>query len=164
VLDELDRRNLFVARFAGERGPAWRYHDLFADFLRDRLNAERSMDAVVDLHRRAAEALPATQAVPHLLAAGEYDRVAEIALAISFERLDPGLLSLVLPWVEALPGEVIDRHPRLALLLVWPDEMAGRHTGSSPGSSRSMHGSSTPGGDRCRGDRGRDRPRLHDER
>jgi LuxR family transcriptional regulator, maltose regulon positive regulatory protein len=128
VLDELDRRNLFVARFAGERGPAWRYHDLFVDFLRDRLNAERSMDAVVDLHRRAAEALPATQAVPHLLAAGEYDRVAEIALAISFERLDPGLLALVLPWVDALPGEVIDRYPRLALLLVWPDEMVGRHT------------------------------------
>jgi LuxR family transcriptional regulator, maltose regulon positive regulatory protein len=128
VLDELDRRNLFVARFAGERGPAWRYHDLFVDFLRDRLNAERSAGAVVDLHRRAAEALPATRAVPHLLAAGEYDRVAEIALATSFERLDPGLLSLVLPWVDALPEEVIDRYPRLALLLVWPDEMTGRHT------------------------------------
>ena len=127
VLDELDRRNLFVARFAGERGPAWRYHDLFVDFLRDRLNAERAMEAVVDLHRRAADALPATQAVPHLLAAGEYDRVAQIALETSFERLDPGLLSLVLPWVDALPEEVIDRYPRLALLLVWPDEMVGRH-------------------------------------
>jgi LuxR family transcriptional regulator, maltose regulon positive regulatory protein len=128
VLDELDRRNLFVARFAGERGPAWRYHDLFVDFLRDRLNAERTVDTVVDLHRRAADALPARQAVPHLLAAGEYDRVAQIALATSFERLDPGLLSLVLPWVDALPEEVIDRYPRLALLLVWPDEMVGRHT------------------------------------
>ena len=128
VLDELDRRNLFVARFAGERGHAWRYHDLFADFLRHRLNAERTAAAIVDLHLRAADALPATQAVPHLLAAGEHDRVAEIALATSFERLDPGVLSLVLPWVTALPDEIIDRHPRLALLLVWPDEMAGRHT------------------------------------
>jgi LuxR family transcriptional regulator, maltose regulon positive regulatory protein len=128
VLDELDRRNLFVARFASEQGPAWRYHDLFADFLRDRLDAERTVDSVHDLHRRAADALPATQAVPHLLAAGEYDRVAEIALATSFERLDPGVLSLVLPWVNALPHEIIERHPRLALLLVWPDEMTGRHT------------------------------------
>jgi LuxR family transcriptional regulator, maltose regulon positive regulatory protein len=128
VLDELDRRNLFVARFAGEHGPAWRYHDLFADFLRDRLAAERTSDAVVDLHRRAADALPPTQAVPHLLAAGEHDRVAEVVLATSFGRLDPGVLSVVLPWVEALPEEIIDRYPRLALLLVWPDEMTGRHT------------------------------------
>jgi LuxR family transcriptional regulator, maltose regulon positive regulatory protein len=128
VLDELDRRNLFVTRFVGERGPAWRYHDLFADFLRDRLAAEKTVDSVLDLHRRAADALPATQAVPHLLAAGEYDRVAEIALETSFERLDPGVLSLVLPWVDALPEEIIDRYPRLALLLVWPDEMTGRHT------------------------------------
>ena len=128
VLDELDRRNLFVDRFVGERGPAWRYHDLFADFLRGRLNAEKTVDSVLDLHRRAADALPPTQAVPHLLAAGEYDRVAEVALATSFERLDPGVLSVVLPWVEALPEEIIDRYPRLALLLVWPDEMTGRHT------------------------------------
>jgi LuxR family transcriptional regulator, maltose regulon positive regulatory protein len=128
VLDELDRRNLFVARFVGERGPAWRYHDLFADFLRGRLDAEKAGGSVIDLHRRAADALPATQAVPHLLAAGEYDRVAQIALETSFERLDPGVLSLVLPWVDALPEEIIDRYPRLALLLVWPDEMTGRHT------------------------------------
>jgi len=128
VLDELDRRNLFVARFTGERGSAWRYHDLFADFLRDRLDAERTLASILDLHLRAADALSPTQAVPHLLAAGEHDRVAEIALAISFERMDPGVLSLVLPWVEALPQEVIDRYPRLALVLTWPDEMAGRHT------------------------------------
>lgn len=127
LLDELDRRNLFVARFAGARGPAWRYHDLFADFLRDRLDADRGADAVVDLHLRAADALPPPQAVPHLLAAGEHDRVAEITLAISFERLDASVLSLVVPWIEALPQEAIDRHPRLSLLLTWPDEMAGQH-------------------------------------
>ena len=126
VLDELDRRNLFVARFPGEHGPAWRYHDLFADFLRDRLVVERDTAAVIDLHLRAAGALPPVQAVPHLLAAGEHDRVAEIALAISFERLDAGVLSVVLPWVEALPDEAIDRYPRLALVLTWPAEMAGR--------------------------------------
>jgi LuxR family transcriptional regulator, maltose regulon positive regulatory protein len=128
VLDGLERRNLFVARFAGGSGPAWRYHDLFAAFLRDRLHADRPQDAVDDLHRRAAAALPPAQAVPHLLAAGEHDRVAELVLAISLEELDAGVLALVLPWVESLPQEVIERHPRLALVLAWPDEMAGRPT------------------------------------
>ena len=128
VLDELDRRNLFVARFTGERGSAWRYHDLFADFLRDRLTAERATTSVVELHLRAADALPAAQAVPHLLAAGEHDRVAEISLEILLDRFDPGVLPIILPWVEALPDEVIERYPRLALALTWPDEMAGRPT------------------------------------
>jgi LuxR family transcriptional regulator, maltose regulon positive regulatory protein len=128
VLDGLDRRNLFVARFAGGSGPAWRYHDLFAAFLRDRLRADRSQDVVDDLHRRAADALPPAQAVPHLLAAGEHDRVAQLALEILLEEFDAGVLSLVLPWVEALPDEVIERHPRLALVLAWPHEMAGRPT------------------------------------
>jgi LuxR family transcriptional regulator, maltose regulon positive regulatory protein len=127
LLDELDRRSLFVARFAGARGPAWRYHDLFADFLRDRLDADRGAASILDLHLRAADALPPPQAVPHLLAAGEHDRVAELALAISFERLDASVLSLVVPWIEALPQVAIDRHPRLALLLTWPDELAGHH-------------------------------------
>jgi LuxR family transcriptional regulator, maltose regulon positive regulatory protein len=128
VLDDLDRRNLFVARFADEHGAAWRYHDLFADFLRDRLKAERTAASVVELHLRAAEVLPPSQAVPHLLAAGEHDRVAEIALEIWLDRMDPGVLALVLPWVETLPDEIIERHPRLALVLTWPDEMAGRPT------------------------------------
>jgi LuxR family transcriptional regulator, maltose regulon positive regulatory protein len=128
VLDELDRRSLFVARFASERGPAWRYHDLFAAFLRERLSAERTSDAVVELHLLAADALPPAQAVPHLLAAGQHDRVAQIALGVTFERLDPGVLSLIVPWVEALPHEVVERHPRLALVLTWRDEMTGRHT------------------------------------
>ena len=128
VLDELDRRNLFVARFAGERGSAWRYHDLFAGFLRDRLHAERTADSIADLHLRAAGALPPAQAVPHLMAAGAHDRVAEVVLAILFERMDPGVLSRVLPWAEALPDEVVVRHPRLAFALTWPDEIAGRPT------------------------------------
>lgn len=128
LLDELDRRNLFVARFVGARGPVWRYHDLFADFLRDRLDADRGATSVLDLHLRAADALPPPQAVPHLLAAGEHDRVAEIALETSFERLDASALSVVVPWIEALPQETIDRHPRLALLLTWPDELAGNHS------------------------------------
>jgi LuxR family transcriptional regulator, maltose regulon positive regulatory protein len=128
VLDELDRRNLFVDRFVGESGMAWRYHDLFAAFLRGRLDADRGQEAVRDLHLRAAGALSPTRAVPHLLAAGEHDRVAEIAVATALEDFDGGALSLVLPWVEALPDEVIERYPRLALLLAWPDEMAGRPT------------------------------------
>jgi LuxR family transcriptional regulator, maltose regulon positive regulatory protein len=126
VLSELDRRNLFLARFVSGAGVAWRYHDLFAAFLRDHLRAERGEQQIAALHRRAADALPPALAVPHLLAAGEHERVAEIALEVALGDMDPGILPVVLPWVEALPDEVVERHHRLPLLLVWPDEVRGR--------------------------------------
>jgi LuxR family transcriptional regulator, maltose regulon positive regulatory protein len=126
VLSELDRRNLFLARFVSADGVAWRYHDLFAAFLRDHLRAERGEAQIADLHRRAADALPPALAVPHLLAAGEHERVAEIATEVALTDLDPGILAVVLPWVEALPGEVVERHPYLAFVLAWRDEILGR--------------------------------------
>jgi LuxR family transcriptional regulator, maltose regulon positive regulatory protein len=125
VLSELERRNLFVARFVSPDGVAWRYHDLFAAFLRDHLRAERGEQEIAELHRRAADALPPAMAVPHLLAAGEHERVAEIALEVALADMDPGIISMVLPWVEALPDEVVERHHRLVLLLATPFELGG---------------------------------------
>ena len=126
VLDELERRHLFVARFAGDEGPAWRYHDLFAAFLRDRLKAGRSDVEVTALHRRAAEVLPPVRAVPHLLAAGDHERVAALAVELALAELDPSILFVVIPWVRALPAELLDRDHRLPLLLAWRDEVDGR--------------------------------------
>jgi LuxR family transcriptional regulator, maltose regulon positive regulatory protein len=126
VLSELDRRNLFLARYVSDAGMAWRYHDLFAAFLRDHLLAERGEQDIAELHRRAAEALPPALAVPHLLAAGEHERVAAIAAKVALTDLDPGILAVVLPWVEALPFDVVERHPQLSRLLAWRDELLGR--------------------------------------
>jgi LuxR family transcriptional regulator, maltose regulon positive regulatory protein len=126
VLSELDRRNLFLARYVSDAGVAWRYHDLFAAFLRDHLRAERGEQQIAELHRRAAGALPSALAVPHLLAAGEHDRVAELALEVALTDMDPGIVAVVLPWIEALPGDVIERNPQLSLMLAWRDEMTGR--------------------------------------
>jgi LuxR family transcriptional regulator, maltose regulon positive regulatory protein len=126
VLSELERRNLFLARFVSADGLAWRYHDLFAAFLRDHLRAERGEAQIAELHRRAAAALPPALAVPHLLAAGEHERVAEIALEVALADMDPGIISMVMPWVQALPDEVVERHHRLELLLALPFELGGR--------------------------------------
>jgi LuxR family transcriptional regulator, maltose regulon positive regulatory protein len=126
VLDELDRRNLFLARYMSEDGPVWRYHDLFSSFLLDHLLAERGEDEVAELHRRAAEVLSPTRAVPHLLAAGSHERAAELVEEITLQDMDPSILSVVLPWVEALPSELIEQRHMLALLLAWGDELGGQ--------------------------------------
>lgn len=126
LLAEVDRRRLFLTRYTGEGGQVWRYHDLFAAFLRDRLQVERSEQEVAALHRRAADALPVARAVPHLLAAGEHERVARLTVEVAFAHMDPSILSVVVPWIEALPHEVVDRDHRLVLLLAWRDEIRGR--------------------------------------
>jgi LuxR family maltose regulon positive regulatory protein len=126
LLADVERRNLFLARYVSANGPAWRYHDLFAAFLRDRLAEERDGAYVRALHRRAADALPALQSAPHLLAAGEHDRVARIVVDAVFHSMDPSMLPIVVPWVQALPPEVVERDHRLALVLAWNDEIHGR--------------------------------------
>lgn len=123
---ELERRSLFVARYATDGTEAWRYHDLFAAFLRDRLRAERPADEVAELHRRAAAALPPAAAVAHLLAAGDHERVGELAIEVGFGNLDGSIAEVVAPWIEALPSAVVDRNHRLSLLLAFRDEMRGR--------------------------------------
>ena len=126
VLAELEARDLFIARFHRDGGDAWRYHDLFADFLRDRLRRERDAAAVADLHRRAAAALPTLAALPHLFAADEPETAAERVVEMMFSGFDSSMLPHVMPWLERLPPEVASADPRLAILRAWHADLAGR--------------------------------------
>lgn len=73
-LRELERRALFLQRFGTGRQPVYRYHHLFADFLRDRLRSE-DPDRARALHARAADWYTARsdwpRAVRHRLATGD---------------------------------------------------------------------------------------------
>ena len=106
VLADLEARDLFVARFRRPDGDTWRYHDLFADFLRDRLRRERDAAAVAELHRRAAAALPTLAALPHLFAAGEPETAATRMVELMFSGFDSSMLPHVMPWLERLPAEI----------------------------------------------------------
>src|SRR3712207_4764187 len=80
MLEELERENLFV--FALDEERRWyRYHHLFADFLRSRLEREIP-ERVPELHCRAAEWYEqnglTSEAVGHALAAEDYERAAEL--------------------------------------------------------------------------------------
>lgn len=126
VLADLEARDLFVARFRRPVGDAWRYHDLFADFLRDRLRRERDAAAVADLHRRAAAALPTLAALPHLFAAGEPEAAAARMVETMLTSFDSSMLPHVMPWLERLPPEVVSADPRLAMIRAWHADIAGR--------------------------------------
>ena len=97
----------------------WRYHHLFADLLRARLQRERP-ERVPELHRAAAGWCErhglVDEAIRHARAAGDLTWAARLVEqhfeAVVGRREDATLRR----WLEALPAEVVRSRPRLCLL------------------------------------------------
>ncbi len=118
MLDRLERGNLLVVPLDDER--RWyRYHHLFADFLRSRLERQRP-GRPATLHRRASEwceenAL-VVEAVGHALRAEDHDRAARLMERGIDQTWYRGELVTLLGWLRTLPEEAMRRRP---LLMVW---------------------------------------------
>jgi LuxR family maltose regulon positive regulatory protein len=123
VLDELYRRNLFLAEVGVSPSgdghaaeAAYRYHDLFRDFLRDRLRRELP-EWPRRLYRRAAAAEADPVRRIRLLLAGEVWDDAARAIAEAGERLaESGSLGLLRQWFAAIPEALREASPQLLLL------------------------------------------------
>ncbi|NWG18740.1 MAG: helix-turn-helix domain-containing protein [Chloroflexi bacterium] len=120
VLDDLYRRNLFLVQLddrmqsTGEE-TSYRYHDLFRDFLRTRLERE-APEHFRAVHRRAAEiAADPNEAIDHLLKAGLWTQAAARIAQVAQTLLEQGAHHTLHSWLEALPNVVIQTSPRLAL-------------------------------------------------
>ncbi len=121
ILEFMDTSNLFVVPLDSQR--RWyRFHPLFADFLRDRL-ATQYVDELPDLHRRAAAWYAdndlLSEAVQHSLAARDDDHAADLIQAQTKELLRRGEISTLLHWIELLPEEAISARPQLGLARAW---------------------------------------------
>ncbi len=125
LLEDLYRRSLFLVEVptsqleAGSVEAAFRYHALFAEFLRGRL-AKEMPGRAVELHRRAARAYASTapaRAITHFLAAEMWDDAAGTIEQVGGQLVQQGLLDTVRGWVEALPLLAREVRPRLAYLL-----------------------------------------------
>lgn len=122
VLAEIERNNLFLFPLDAER--VWyRYHHLFADVLRDQLEAGSSAEYVAMLHRRAGAWYAAhgmlTQAVNHALQARAIDDVVAMLEPIGLAFISQVGEATLRRWLPEIPDEAFDRHPRLALLRAW---------------------------------------------
>jgi LuxR family maltose regulon positive regulatory protein len=121
VLADLELQNVFLVSLPGT-SPAWRYHRLFADFLRQRLVRERPDDAV-RLHLLAAGWYESEgrfiPAIDHAIEAGDYP----VALALLAPRaqslLEEGRMRLLARWFDAIPAEATASHPVLQVVSVW---------------------------------------------
>jgi LuxR family maltose regulon positive regulatory protein len=129
MLERLERENLFVVPLDDER--RWyRYHHLFADVLRSRLQREQP-ERIRELHRRAAAWYErngwSSEAVRHALAAQEHDRAADLVEDVARKMWNRGEVMTLLGWLEALPEEVMRLRPPLLLqysaALLWVGQL-----------------------------------------
>jgi len=129
-LDYLEAANLFLISLDDERG--WfRYHHLFADLLQNQLIKSHPNGLLTTLHFRASqwfekEGLTA-EAIDHALAAGDFERAANLIEAIAVPMITvESKVSTLRRWLAKLPDELITTRPWLCVTLASARMAAGR--------------------------------------
>jgi len=128
ILETLERANLFIIPLDSEC--RWyRYHHLFSDLLRQRLNQNLS-DLVSTLHRNAGKWYEnqgfVTDALQHIFAIGDYTWAAQIVESIGSDIIwKEGQWQRLYRWMENFPKNVVHSRPELCLISAWLIESSG---------------------------------------
>jgi LuxR family maltose regulon positive regulatory protein len=111
-----------LLRPLGNDGKTFRYHNLFADFLRARLRRESAQD-IPSLHLAASRWFAAqgrpVPAIDHAIEAGDYEVACELLASHATSLLADGRFRLLARWFKRLPAEVIRLDPYLMIAEIW---------------------------------------------
>ena len=121
MIETLENGNLFLFGL-DDRRVWYRYHPLFAEFLRNRLRAEHPGEIAV-LHDRASEWHEKngylTEAVRYAIAGNRIERAARLLETAGRELFRQGDFKELRRWIEALPEDTVGRSPVLCALHAW---------------------------------------------
>lgn len=117
VLEHLEKSNLFLVPLDDD-GTWYRYHHLFRDFLRARLDRTQP-ERTGPLRRAACEWLAEQgylrEAAHHAFGARDWEYAAAFVEQHSFSLIIHSDMSTLYQWCSAFPDEVMQRHPMLCL-------------------------------------------------
>lgn len=121
VLESLERSNVFLTPIDGNRR-RYRYHALFAVFLRSELQRRRP-DEIRHLHQAACdwylrEGRP-EPAIGHAQASGDVALCTRLLHVHAERLLLEGRFRLLARWFDALPPGALVDHPMLTLVYAW---------------------------------------------
>ena len=121
ILARLAASNVFVTPIAGEEG-AYRYHSLFADYLRAQLAREQP-DEVARLHLAASawyeSQLRPVPAIDHAIEGGDHPYALALLADHINEFLSQGRMRLLARWFAVMPEELLGKNPLLQMASVW---------------------------------------------
>ncbi|WP_164844034.1 helix-turn-helix transcriptional regulator [Croceicoccus ponticola] len=122
VLEQLEQQGIFLTAIDADRR-AYRYHQLFAEYLRDRFE-RMAPDTCADLHgqlaRWFADKDDTVEAVDHAIKSGQYELLGDIVDRAGGWRMIPlGAQGLLERAILAMPRAVIEARPTIALAEVY---------------------------------------------
>ena len=121
MLDRLEHANLFITAL-DEKHEWFRYHLIFADFLRH-IHEEINPAEIPELHKRAVlwfeENANLDEAFRHALAINDMEWAANVIERNSQTMIKAGEISSLTRWISKLPEEIIHQHPHLSIVYAW---------------------------------------------
>jgi LuxR family transcriptional regulator, maltose regulon positive regulatory protein len=121
ILASLAQRQMLLTPL-GNDGVWFRYHALLAEYLRQRLEADRDIEAP-ELHRRAALWYAShelwTEAVQHAIAAGDSERAIGWIKNCAMALIKRGDLFTLLDWQRQFPDELMRGRSEVQLAIAW---------------------------------------------
>jgi LuxR family transcriptional regulator, maltose regulon positive regulatory protein len=121
ILASLAQRQMLLTPLDND-GVWFRYHTLLAEYLRQRLEADRAVE-VPELHGRAALWYASrelwTEAVQHAIAAGDSDRAISWIKNCAMALIKRGDLFTLLEWQRQFPDELMRGQCEVRLAIAW---------------------------------------------
>ncbi|EFH81134.1 LuxR C-terminal-related transcriptional regulator [Ktedonobacter racemifer] len=118
LLAHLEQSNLFIVPL-NEEHTWYRYHQLFADFLRTCLQQSQP-DHITTLHQRASDWYERhgyfEEAMHHLLLAQDFMQATRLLEQNSQEMMKRGEFAILHRWIVCLPGALVRSNPRLLII------------------------------------------------
>lgn len=155
ILNRLEKANLFILPLDDER-QWYRYHQLFADLLNQRLR-QTLPDNIPTLHQHAAAWYAQNgnidDAIHHAIAANDVSYAANLMETTALDLLRIGRLSTLFGWMALIPESLVKDFPRLFLYFIWARMLSGKlDTVSAQLAVVEMAATSQGQGDELRGD------------
>ena len=129
VLLYIEQSNLFLQALDNER--CWyRYHHLFADLLRVKLEQTHS-DWIPGLHQCASKWFEKqglmAEAVQHSISAHDYQHVVILVEKNAFSILDMGELTTLTGWLDTIPRDLMLNEPWMSVFYAWALAYTGQY-------------------------------------
>lgn len=121
VLQNLERGNVFLSAVAGNEGH-YRYHSLFADFLRAQLEREQP-EQPARLHLAASgwyeEQGRPVPAIDHAIEGGDHPHALDLLESHAPALLEGGRMRLLDRWFCSIPEPLLRQNDMLSAIAVW---------------------------------------------
>lgn len=131
ILHFIENRQLFLTPLAGGE-QAYRYHQLFQEFLLKNLKPARRKELSVKAGDIFLQAGDAESAVEYFLSGGAHRKAAEVMEEIGYQVVRQGRWQTVLGWMDSLTDEYKRQNPRLALVQGTAEILRGRISDAEP--------------------------------